>query len=331
MDTLAGGFAVTLDDIEAARQRIAGEASVTPLLRFSTLDERCGGTVYLKAETLQRTGSFKFRGAFNRISLIPETERANGVVACSSGNHAQGVAEAARIYGIPATIVMPADAPGAKVARTKAAGADVVFYDRGTEDRVGIALSIARKNGATFVHPYEDPGVIAGQGTVGLEIADALAGEHVAPDAVLVPCGGGGLTAGLGIAISARFPGTALHTVEPAGFDDHARSFVAGERRANAAQSGSVADALLAEIPGDVTFSINRHQIAGGLVVDDREALEAVAYAARDLKLILEPGGAVALAAVLSGKLETRNRVTVAVLSGGNVDAEMLQRALSNS
>ena len=322
------GQAFGIGDIEAAAKRLKGRAVKTPLLNNRLLDERCGGRIFLKVETLQRTGSFKFRGAFNRLSMIAEADRAKGVVACSSGNHAQGVAEAARLYGVPATIVMPADAPEAKLARTRALGATVVPYDRETENRMAIAANIALESGATFIHPFDDPGVIAGQGTAGLEIAEAIAATGEAPYAVLIPCGGGGLTAGIATAIRAHFRAAAIHTVEPEGFDDQARSFAAGERCENAKRSGSIADALLSEAPGEMTFAINKELVAGGLVVDDDEILAAVGYAARELKLVVEPGGAVALAALLSGRFAAAGRTVIAVLSGGNIDNAMLCRAL---
>jgi threonine dehydratase len=287
--------------------------------------------VFIKAENLQRTGSFKFRGAFNRLSLIPAEERAAGVVACSSGNHAQGVAEAARILGMPATIVMPVDAPATKLARTRGYGAKVVAYDRRTEDRDAIAAAIAGETGATFVHPFNDPGVIAGQGTIGLEIAEDCAAHGLKPDAVLAGCSGGGLVSGIALALEELAPEAAVHTVEPAGFDDYARSIAAGEIRRNEAVDGSICDALLAPAPGDIGFQIARRRLAPGIVVTDEEALAAVAFAARDLKLVVEPGGAVALAAMLAGRIPTAGRTVVAVVSGGNIDDAMLMRALGGS
>jgi threonine dehydratase len=319
--------APTFDDVRAAAVRIRPEAVRTPLLPVGLPD---GDMIFVKAETLQRTGSFKFRGAFNRLSMIPEADRAPGVVACSSGNHAQGVAEAARVLGMPATIVMPADAPAMKLARTRAMGAAVVTYDRRTEDREAIAHEIASRTGATFVHPFDDAGVIAGQGTVGLEIAEDCAAHGLFPDTVLVCCSGGGLVSGIALALEQLAPETAVHTVEPAGFDDYARSIAAGERLRNDAVSGSICDALMSATPGAIGFEIARRRLSPGVVVTDADALAAVAFAARELKLVAEPGGAVALAAVLSGRVPTRGRTVVAVLSGGNIDDAMLARALSS-
>ena len=318
--------APTIDDVRAAAARIRAEAVRTPLLPV-TLPS--GGMVFVKPENLQRTGSFKFRGAFNRLSMIPADERARGVVACSSGNHAQGVAEAARILGMKATIVMPTDAPAVKTARTRAFGAEVVSYDRATEDRDAIAAAIVAETGATFVHPFNDPGVIAGQGTVGLEIAEDCSAHGLKPDAVLVCCSGGGLAGGVALALEAASPDTAVHTVEPAGFDDYARSLASGTRETNPRMSGSICDALLSPSPGTISLEIGRRRMSPGFSVTDEEALAAVAFAFRELKLVVEPGGAVALAAVLAGKVPVEGRTVVALLSGGNIDDEMMRRALA--
>lgn len=316
-------------DIRDAQQRIAGEAVVTPLLRSAFLDTLTGGTVLLKAENLQRTGSFKFRGAFNRLSLIPEGDRHRGVVACSSGNHAQGVAEAARVLGMPATIVMPQDAPQAKLDRTRRSGARVVTYRRGVDDRDVLALEIARETGATMVHPYNDAGVIAGQGTIGAEVAEQAAAMGLVPDAMLTCAGGGGMTGGIALALETLLPDCELLPVEPEGFDDHGRSLVGGTVVANPSESGSVCDALLARQPGEIGFSITSRRARRGLAVSDAEALAAVAFAFRELKLVVEPGGAVCLAAVLSGRLPVKGRVVALTLSGGNIDADMMAKALA--
>jgi threonine dehydratase len=316
-------------DVVAARARIAGEAVVTPLLNSPYLDDLTGGRILLKAENLQRTGSFKFRGAFNRLSQIPPEARAAGVVACSSGNHAQGVAEAARILGMAATIVMPEDAPEAKLARTRRSGATVVTYRRGIEDREAIAHAICAETGATMVHPYNDPGVIAGQGTAGAEVAEQAAALGLSLDVMLTCAGGGGLTAGIALALEAMAPDCELLPVEPEGFDDYGRSLVAGARVANPSEGGSVCDAILTPTPGERSFAIVSRRATRGLVVSDDEALAAVAFAFRELKLVVEPGGAVCLAAVLTGKLTVKGRTIALTLSGGNIDAEVLSRALS--
>ncbi len=316
-------------DIDVARGRLSGRAVVTPLLRAPLLDELSGGRILLKPECLQRTGSFKFRGAFNRLSQIPEDHLSRGVVACSSGNHAQGIAEAARLLGIEATIVMPADAPAVKRGRTAAMGGKVILYERGRDDREAIAQEICAAKGATFVHPYNDPGVIAGQGTVGAEAVEQARMLGLEPDTVLTCCGGGGLTAGIAVAVHALAPEAKIHTVEPQGFDDHARSFQSGKREVNDRLGGSVCDALLAQTPGEVTFQVTGQLVESGIAVSDAEALKAVAFAFRELKLVLEPGGAVALAAVLSKRYDARDRTVVVVLSGGNIDPPVLDRALS--
>ena len=317
-----------LADIEAAAARLHGRAVVTPLLEPPALADRLGARVLIKPECLQRTGSFKFRGAFNKLVQIPAARRANGVVAYSSGNHAQGVAAAAQLLGVPATIVMPSDAPEIKLANTRAYGAEVVPYERSSESREARAREIAEQRGATLVPPYDDPDIIAGQGTCGLEIARQAEAAGAALDAVLICCGGGGLSAGCALALSALAPQAALYTVEPAGFDDTARSLAAGTRLANQPGAKSLCDALLSPRPGRLTFQINRRLFAGGLVVDDHEVSEAMAAAFRGLKLVVEPGGAVALAAALSGKLPLKGKTVAVVLSGGNVDPDTFTAAL---
>ncbi len=316
-------------DIEAAAGRLAGLAVETPLLNAPALDRKLGGRVLLKAETLQRTGSFKFRGAFNRISQIPEAERGAGVVAYSSGNHAQGVAAAAALLGVPAAIVMPEDAPAIKVANTRGLGAEVVLYDRFTEDREALATALAAERGATLVPPYDDPDVIAGQGTCGMEIAQQAAARGLEIDALLVCCSGGGLTAGCALALAELSPRTRVYTVEPAGFDDTRRSLIEGARVDNDPAARSFCDALLTPTPGELTFSINRRLLAGGFAVSDDEVRAAMGYAFRTLKLVLEPGGAVALAALLAGRLETRGKTVALILSGGNVDPDNFREVLA--
>ncbi len=319
----------TLADIEAAATRLAGVAVRTPLLSQPLVDQQLGGRLLVKAEPLQRTGSFKFRGAYNRLSLIPAADRPAGVVAYSSGNHAQGVAAAAWLLGLPATIIMPADAPAIKRRSTEAWGARVATYDRYREAREAIAERLCRETGATLVPPFDDPEVIAGQGTTGLEIAEQAAEQGLRPDAVLVCCGGGGLTAGIALALADRLPETAIYTVEPVGFDDTARSLAGGQRLSNAPGGRSICDALLSPAPGELTFAVNRHRVAGGLTVSDDEVLAAMALALDAYKLVVEPGGAAALAAALKARIDIRGRTIVAVASGGNVDPPMLARAMA--
>ena len=308
-------------DVEAAAARLDGLAVRTPLLEVAALNERTGARVLIKPESLQRTGSFKFRGAYNRISQIPEIDRPKGVVAYSSGNHAQGVAAAAALLGIPATIVMPADAPRIKIENTRGYGAEVVTYPRDTGDRAAVAQEIIDRTGATLVPPYDDTQVIAGQGTCGREIALDAAARGLRIDHLLVCCGGGGLTAGCALAFEALSPETRVHTVEPVGFDDTARSLTSGRREGNVPGASSICDALLAPQPGELTFGINRRLLAEGLAVSDREIGEAMAYAFQTLKLVVEPGGAAALAGLLSGKLGAPGGCIAVIISGGNVDA----------
>jgi threonine dehydratase len=319
----------TATDIDAAAKRLAGVAVRTPLINAPVLDDLLGARVFLKAETLQRTGSFKFRGAYNKVSSIPPERRAAGVVAFSSGNHAQGVAAAARLLGMPATIVMPSDAPRAKRERTLALGAEVVLYDRNTEDRAAIARKIVAARGATLVPPYDDPLIIAGQGTIGAEIVEDLARLNIIPDIVVIGASGGGLAAGISLGVKARVPSAKFFTVEPEGFDDTARSFKSGRREVNARMSGSICDALMSNTPGELTFPITQKLIGQGLSVTDAEVGRAVRYAFEELKLVVEPGGAIGLAAMLAGKLEVKGKVVVGILSGGNVDAELFAKLIA--
>lgn len=321
---------VSFEDIEAAAGRIRSKAVLTPVLRHPLLDQLTGGTILIKPESLQRSGSFKFRGAFNRLNLIPEDERSKGVVACSSGNHAQGVAASAQLLSMPATIVMPADAPEIKLERTRAYGARVVTYDRATEDRDQIAETLRAESGATLVHPFNDTGVIAGQGTVGLELAHQADALGLVLDDVLACTGGGGLSSGIALALDTKAPGARFHTVEPEDFDDYKRSLNAGELLSNSARAGSVCDALLSESPGDIGFSILQKLAGEGFTVSDKEALSAVAFAFRELKLVVEPGGAAALAALLSGKFDAGGKTVGLVLTGGNIDPKMLMKALES-
>ena len=317
------GFA----DVAAAADRLRDVAVPTPLLESEALNALVGGRLLIKAEPLQRTGSFKLRGAYNAISVL----RPRAVVAYSSGNHAQGVALAARLHGIPASIVMPADAPKTKLEGTRALGADVVTYDRVRDDREAIGRAIAERDGAALIRPYDDPLIIAGQGTTGLELARQATQVGASLEAALVCCGGGGLVAGCAIALTHLVRGIAVHPVEPEGHDDTARSLAAGERCANPAGGSPFCDALLAPMPGELTFAVNARLLAPGLVVTDAEVRTAMRLAFRHLHVVVEPGGAVALAAALTGRLAVRGRTIGIVLSGGNVDAPLFAEVLARS
>lgn len=309
------------EDVVSAAWRLRGIALETPLLHAPVLDAAVGARVFLKAETLQRTGSFKFRGAYNKLSQIPAGARAAGVVAYSSGNHAQGVASAASLLAMPATIVMPADAPAVKRERVLAAGAEIVDYDRVSEDREAIARSIAEARGAVLVPPFDDPHIIAGQGTVGVEIlTQSQAAIGAVPDMIVVPCSGGGLVSGISLVASELMPACRVLTAEPEGFDDMARSLAAGARRRNERLQGSICDALMSPEPGEITFAVAASRLAGGVAVDDAQVKAAMVFAFRELKLVLEPGGAVALAALLAGRVDHAGGTVIAVLSGANVD-----------
>jgi len=316
-------------DIDAAARVVAPFAVRTPLLAPPVLCERSGAKVFLKPEMLQRTGSFKFRGAFNKLSSIPQDQRGGGVVAFSSGNHAQGVAASAKILNMHATIVMPADAPLSKRERTKSYGADVVLYDRDRDDREAIARDIAAKRGATLVRPYDDPFVIAGQGTAGREIAEDMAALGLVPDIVVAPASGGGLIAGVATAVKARFPQSQIIVAEPEAFDDHTLSLRAGKREPHHAAVRTICDALMAAMPGEITFAINSKLLSHGVTASDDEVAAAVAFAYRELKLVVEPGGAIGLAALLAGRIDAKGKNVVIVLSGGNVDAELYAKLVA--
>jgi threonine dehydratase len=329
---LTGDTSMTLPtfaDVEQAARTLKGIAVRTPLLSSPALDEMTGGRVFFKAEPLQLTGSFKFRGAYNRISAIPLDKRAGGVVAMSSGNHAQGVARAAKLLGLPAVIVMPKDSPALKVERTRADGAEVVLFDREKDDRDAIAGRIRDERGMTLVPPFNDPLIAAGQGTAGLEIIEDLQALGLLPDAVLAPVSGGGLIGGVGLAVRHFAPKADIHGVEPEGFDDFTLSLQKGERVGNTRLSGSICDGLLAPMSGDITFAVNKALGVTGLVVSDAEAGEAVAFAFRELKLVVEPSGATVIAAILKGRLKVKGRVIAAVLSGGNVDPALYASLIS--
>ncbi|CAG1008893.1 MAG: threonine/serine dehydratase [Rhizobiaceae bacterium] len=317
-----------IDDVRAAARRLAGVAVVTPLLESAEVNERLGGRILFKAETLQRTGSFKIRGAYNKIAALGPEERARGVVAFSSGNHAQGVAEAARLFGIRAVIAMPADAPRVKLDRVRAMGAEIVPFDRFRDDRMTVVRPWL-DTGMVLVPPYDDPLIVAGQGTTGLEIVGQARAAGAEPDMVVVPCGGGGLTAGVAIAVTDALPGAAVWGVEPEDFDDTRRSLAEGRRVANRPGNSSICDALLTPEPGAVTFEVIRRKVAGVVAVSDAEAAAAVREAMLSMKLVVEPGGAVGLAALLSGRIAVAGRTVVVVLSGGNVDPAAYARIVA--
>ena len=313
----------TISDVRAAAERIKPYAVMTPLIEHPALNARTGGRILLKAENLQRVGAFKFRGAYNAVAQIDRAQYPGGVVACSSGNHAQGVAAAATLCNMASVIVMPADAPKLKIARTKAFGAEVVTYDRVKEDRDAIAAKIAAERKMAFVHPFDDARVMAGQGTAGLELMAQAKDKGIAPDEVLVCCSGGGFVSGVSIAVKAANPATQVFAVEPVGFDRMGRSIRAGAPQTNEKLSGSICDALMSKTAGVHTFAVSKQNVAGGYAVTDDEARAAMRFAFEELKLVLEPGGAAALAAILSGKVQSKGRIIAAMLSGGNVDPAM--------
>ena len=321
-------MSISFAEIEAAAGRLEGHAVRTPLIESPALNERLGLRVLIKPETLQRVGAFKFRGAYNRLVQMSADERRRGVVAFSSGNHAQGVALAARLLGMPALIVMPSDAPAVKVEATRGYGAEIRFYDRLTESREAISQAAAAERGAIVVPAFDDPQVIAGQGTVGLELfhqADAL-GAHL--DTVVAPIGGGGLMAGTSLAIKTLSPKTAVVGVEPAGFDDTLKSLQAGSRQVMKPTTRSLCDALESPAPGELTFPILQKTVADIALVTDAEVADAMRLAFQMLKLVVEPGGSVGLAALLAGKVSHPGRTVGLVLSGGNVDPELFARVL---
>ncbi|CUH89543.1 L-threonine dehydratase catabolic TdcB [Phaeobacter sp. CECT 5382] len=316
--------------IQAAAARLDGQARVTPMLSSPFLDEIAGRRVLVKAECLQHTGSFKFRGGWAAVSALSPAERARGVIAYSSGNHAQGVAAAAKAHGVAAVILMPADAPQLKIDNTRALGAEVVLYDRaGGEDRDAIGHDLAQDRGLTLIKPYDEPEVIAGQGTTGLEIAEQAAAQGVTSGDVLVCCGGGGLTSGIALALEGLGSDLRVRPVEPKGFDDVARSLASGEIQTNAQISGSICDAILTPAPGALTFPVLQRLCGAGITVSEDEAMHAMALAFLRLKIVIEPGGAVALAAALFHGDKIEGNAVIALATGGNVDAALFQRALS--
>ena len=315
--------------VRAAAVRLNGKAVVTPLLSSPRLDAQLGCRLLVKAECLQRTGSFKFRGAYNALSQLgPEARRA-GVVAYSSGNHAQGVAAAAQLLGIPALIVMPSDAPAIKAANTRSYGAEIVFYDRYREDREALGQRIAAERGAALIPPFDDARVIAGQGTIGLEMADQAAAAGATIDIAIASCSGGGLITGCALALVDKNPRTKIFAAEPEQLDDMRRSLLAGRRVSNDPAARSICDALLAPTPGQITFALAQRLLAGGVAVSDTEVRQAMRVAFEELKLVLEPGGAAALAVVLANKLAVQGKTVAVVASGGNVDHASFAEALA--
>ena len=321
-------MSVTFADVEAAAERLRGHAVTTPLVESPALNERLGARVLLKLETLQRVGAFKFRGAYNRLVQLSAEERRRGVVAFSSGNHAQGVALAAKLLGMPALIVMPADAPAVKVAATRGYGAEVRLYDRLKDSREAIAAQIAEERGALVVPAFDDPHIIAGQGTAGLEMLRQAQTLGAAFDTVVTPVSGGGLLAGVTLAVQALSPTTEIWGVEPAGFDDLARSLASGERVTITPTGRSLCDALESPAPGALTFPILKANLAGAVDITDAEVADAMRYAFSTLKLVVEPGGCVGLAALLTGKIPVAGKTVGVVLSGGNVDPELFAQVV---
>lgn len=319
---------MNIEMIRAAAERIEGHALRTPLLNSSFLDEIAGRRIWIKPECLQHTGSFKFRGAYSALSALDPDTRAKGVIAFSSGNHAQGVALAAKMHGTSAVIVMPSDAPQLKVLNTLAYSAEVVLYDRETESRDDIGARLSEERGLTLVKPFDEPQVIAGQGTTGLEIAEDASAMGIKNADVIVCCGGGGLTAGIALALEADAPTLRVRPAEPAGFDDVARSLISGRIESNASKSGSICDAIITQSPGNITWPILKRLCGPALVISDDEALDAMAQAFLRLKLVAEPGGAAALAAALYRREEVEGDDVIVTISGGNVDPAMFTRAL---
>ena len=320
---------MNINEIRNAARRNAGHVRRTPLLTSPFLDEIAGRRIYVKPECLQHTGSFKYRGAHNAISQLTADQREMGVIAFSSGNHAQGIALAARQNQTPSTIVMPSDAPQLKIDNTRALGAKVVLYDRATESRDEIGARLAEENELTLIKPFDNEAVIAGQGTVGLEIANQARDEGIRDAQVLVPCGGGGLTAGIALALDHDAPDLQVRPVEPEGFDDVTRSLETGEIKQNAQLTGSICDAIITAAPGELTFPIMQRLCGTGIVVPDEDCLRAMAQAFTRLKLVIEPGAAIALAAALFHPNQIKGDAVIVVATGGNVDAPVFADALN--
>ena len=317
-------FPVSLGNIQAAAERLRGVAIVTPILENASLNRWLGGRVLIKPENLQHIGAFKFRGAYNRLSQLGKEARANGAVAYSSGNHAQGVAYAAHLLGMQATIVMPSDAPDLKIEGTRRWGATVRFYDRATESRELIAEQIASETGACLVPAFDDLDVIAGQGTVGLELMQQTAQMDSTPMLVYCPCGGGRLVAGVSTAVKTLNSQTRMVGVEPEHYDDHRLSREAGERIRISPVQETRCDALMAATPGELTWQVNAHRVDEFVAVSEDDIARAVSFAYRHLKLVIEPGGAVGLAALLAGKPTLDGGTAAVVVSGGNIDPALM-------
>ena len=320
---------MNFDMILAANARLSGKKRITPLLNSPFIDELVGRRTYIKAECLQRSGSFKFRGAFSAISALKIEEQQKGIIAYSSGNHAQGIAMAATMHNIKSTVIMPKDAPKIKIENTRKLGAEVILYDRYTESRERIGEKLQKKFGAALIKPFDDPNVIAGQGTAGLEITEQAKELGIEEADLLVCCGGGGLTSGIALACSEKAKNFKVHPVEPHGYDDVARSLISGKREKNENNSNSLCDAIVTPSPGILTFPILKNYCHSGLVVSEDEVLKAMKIAFERLKIVIEPGGAVALAAALYHSDLLDSKTIVVVASGGNVDPETFAKALS--
>jgi threonine dehydratase len=324
--TISESLLPTFADIEDAARHIGAACIVTPLLESPVINARVGGRLLVKAEGLQRTGSFKMRGAYNRMRLLTPDELTRGVVAYSSGNHGQAVAACARQLGTTAVVVMPADVPKTKADKTRAFGAEVIFYDRQRDDRVAIGNRVAQERGLVMVPPFEDRFVMAGAGTVALETVQQAQAMGATLDAMIACCSGGGLTAGTALVMRTLLPNADVFAAEPVGFDDTARSLAAGMRVSNEPGLTSICDSVLAVMPGELTFAVNRDRLTGAIAVTDDEVIDAMRTAFRDLGLVAEPGGSVALAAVLTGKYPLNGRTVAVTLSGSNIDLESALR-----
>ena len=320
---------IKYNDIVAAKTNLSTHIIKTPLIYDHSLSKKLDSNIFFKAENIQRTGSFKFRGAYNKIYSSIINNNVSGILAWSSGNHAQGVAEAANLFNLKATIVMPKDAPSIKIQGTKSKGAKIIFYNRKTEDREKIGQTIAKQNNLLIVPPYDDKFVISGQGTIGLEIIEQLKKYNLLPDKILVPTGGGGLVAGIATAIKKKYKNSNIYCVEPSKFSDYSKSLKNMKIVKNNMNNISICDSLLASEPGRITFKINSALLKRGITVSDNQVLKAINYAYKNLGLIVEPGGAVALAAILNNKTYVKNKTVIAILSGSNIDPSILKTAIS--